>query len=1153
MGFVHLHLHTQYSLLDGANKIGELIPRISELGMPAVAMTDHGNMFGAVDFYRAADAAGVQPIIGCEAYVAPKSRFDKSQARSDDPETAGNYHLVLLSMNETGYRNLCKLVSSAYQEGFYYKPRIDRELLREFNEGLICLSGCLGSEVNQAIQRGDVKQARQVASEFAQIFDKDRYYIEVQDNHLAEQEVSNRELYSIAKDLGLPLVATNDCHYLGADDAEAHEALLCIQTGKTLDDPNRWKFGTDQLFVKSPEQMRAAFPEFPEAIDNTLDLAKRCDFKMSFGQYEFPVYELPEGESLEEALRRESRAGLDERLAILRKSSDWDESQAAAYDDRLAEELGVIERMGFPGYFLIVADFIQWSKRNGIPVGPGRGSAAGSVVAWAMQITDIDPIVHGLLFERFLNPERKSMPDIDVDFCYERRDEVLQYVREKYGEDRVAQIITFGTLKGKAALKDVGRVLEFGFTETDRMAKLYPAARQGRDVPLAQALETEKRLAEIRHKGQREEKLFAYALRLEGLMRHASKHAAGVVIGAKPLVENVPLCVDKEGVVLTQFSGTDIEKVGLIKFDFLGLKTLTMIQDAVNRIREGKGVEIDLANLPLDDKKAYRLLGRGETVGIFQMESSGMAQLVKRLKPTCFEDIVAINALYRPGPLESGIVDNFIDRKHGREVTTYPHPLLEPVLKETYGVMVYQEQVMQAARVLAGYSLGDADNLRRAMGKKKLEEMARERTRFCEGAAKNGLDEKNAGDIFDTIEKFAGYGFNKSHAAAYALISFQTAYLKAHYPEEFVAALMTLEMSDADKTHKNIAEARARKIPVLPPDVNESRENFTVSGEKIRFGLGAVKGVGEKAIQAILEERDENGAFEGLDDLVCRITSTHLNRRVLESLVKCGAFDNTGVDRASLLANLEDLMRWAALAAANVNQGNLFVGGGKGGREKFSFNFVEAWEAEELLRQEKETLGFFITGHPLDRYRRQLKKLVTCTTAGLRTQQPQQKVTLAGVIQGLRLKNSKKGDRYATFFFEDLDGIVEVIAWPDAYRKNEPLITSSEPLSITGRLDISEERCQVIADQFIRLDEARARTIRELKILIDGNQVTREDLERLGQTLARYPGNCPTYLHVKREAYETRISLEKHGVTTSHELIADLVERLTGVEARFVT
>ena len=1151
--FVHLHLHTQYSLLDGANKVGQLLPRVAELGMPAVAMTDHGNMFGAVDFYSAAEKHGVQPIIGCEVYVAPRSRFDKSQARSDDPETAGNYHLVLLSMNEKGYRNLCRLVSSAYQEGFYYKPRIDRELLEEFNEGLICLSGCLGSEVNQAIQRGDTAMARQVASEFARMFDRDRYYIEVQDNHLPEQEKSNRELFSIARELGLPLIATNDCHYLESADAEAHEALLCIQTQKTLDDPTRWSFGTNQLYVKSPQEMLAAFPEYPEAISNTVDLARRCDFKMSFGQYEFPDYKVPEGESLEEALRRESREGLDRRLEVLRAGRGWDETQVAEYDARLAEELAVIERMGFPGYFLIVADFIQWSKRQGIPVGPGRGSAAGSLVAWAMQITDIDPISHGLLFERFLNPERKSMPDIDVDFCYERRDEVLQYVREKYGEDRVAQIITFGTLKGKAALKDVGRVLDFGYGETDRMAKLYPAPRQGKDMPLGEALRTEARLAEIRGRGEREEKLFAYALKLEGLMRHSSKHAAGVVIGSKPLVESVPLCTDNSGVVLTQFSGVDIEKVGLIKFDFLGLKTLTLIQDAVERIRTGKGVDLDVSNLPLDDKKTYRLLGRGETVGIFQMESSGMAQLVRQLKPSCFEDIVAINALYRPGPLEAGIVDDFINRKHGRERAVYPHPLLEDLLRETHGLIVYQEQVMESARILAGYSLGDADNLRRAMGKKKKEEMDRERSRFLEGAAKTGLDAKTADEIFEKIEKFAGYGFNKSHAAAYALISFQTAYLKAHYPEEFVAALMTLEMSDADKTHKNIAEARAQKIPVLPPDINESREHFTVTGDKIRFGLGAVKGVGEKAIAAILADRDANGPFDGVDDLVCRIDSPQFNRRVLDSLVKCGAFDASDVDRASLLANLDDVIRWAANAAANVNQGNLFLGGPAGEKERFPFVRVPAWSGDELLRQEKETLGFFITGHPLDRHKRALGRLVTCSTAELRSQPAQQKVTLAGVIQGLKLKNSKKGDRYATFFFEDLEGIVEVIAWPEAYRKNEELISGGDPLVLTGKLDVTEDRCQVIADHFVPLEDARAQTIRELKILVDGDRMTRDDLERLGKTLARYPGKTPAFLHVKREAFETRIALGKHSVATNNTLIADLSERISGLQARFIS
>jgi len=1152
VGFVHLHLHTQYSLLDGANKVSELIPRVAELGMPAVAMTDHGNMFGAVDFYKTAESKGVQPIIGCEVYVAPKSRHDKSSARADDPEAAGNYHLILLAKNEQGYRNLSKLVSLGYQEGFYYKPRIDKEILRELNAGLFCLSGCLASEVNQAILRSDIARAREVASEFATIFDGDRYYIEIQDNHLAEQTAANRELVSIAKHLGIPLIATNDCHYLRPDDSEAHEALLCIQTGKTLADPNRWKFGTNQLFVKSPEEMRAAFPEFPEAIDNTVDLAKRCDFKMSFGQYEFPDYQVAEEETLEQALEREMRAGLKERLEAVRAADPtFDATREAAYADRLALEFQVIVGMGFAGYFLIVSDFIQWAKRQGIPVGPGRGSAAGSLVAWALQITDLDPLAHGLLFERFLNPERKSMPDIDVDFCFERRDEVIQYVRQKYGEDRVAQIITFGTLKGKAALKDVGRVLDFSYVETDRLAKLYPAPRQGKDEPLLAALEKEPRLKEIRLRGEREERLFSYALRLEGLMRHASKHAAGVVISSRPLVESVPLCVDKEGIVLTQFQGTDIEKVGLIKFDFLGLKTLTMIQDAVNRVRETRGVDLDVARLPLDDKKTYRLLSRGETVGIFQMESSGMRELVTRLKPTCFEDIVAINALYRPGPLDSGLHDHFIHRKHGREAIAYPHPLLEPVLRETYGVIVYQEQVMQAAQVLAGYSLGDADNLRRAMGKKKAEEMARERSRFVGGASRNGLDDRLAGDIFDQIEKFANYGFNKSHAAAYALISFQTAYLKAHYPVEFVAALMTLEMGDADRTHKNIAEARARKIPVLPPDVNESRESFTVADENIRFGLGGIKGVGAKAIQTILEERDERGPYSGLDDLVCRIDSPHLNRRVLESLIKCGAFDSSGIDRSSLFGALDDVLRWAELAARNVNQGNLFALATNGESERFTFTRIEAWKQEELLRQEKETLGFFITGHPLDHYQRQLKRLVTCPSVELRRLETQQKVTIAGVVQGLRLKNSKKGDRYATFFLEDLHGIVEVIAWPDAYRKFEPLLIGSDPLCVGGRLDVTEERCQVIADDVVKLEDARVRAIRELKILVDGGRCTQNDLVRLGQTLARYPGSCPTYLHVQRDGFETRISLEKHGVSASHEVLAALVD--AGVEARFIS
>ena len=1154
MSFVHLHLHTQYSLLDGANKIKELLPLVAKQGMPAIAMTDHGNMFGAVDFFLAAEASGVQPIIGCEVYVAPRSRFEKTQARADDPEAGGNYHLILLAKDETGYRNLCRLVSSGYQEGFYYKPRIDKELLRELNGGLFCLSGCLASEVNQAIQRGDIARAREVASEFAEIFDGDRYYVEIQDNHLAEQEVSNRELVALAKHLGLPLIATNDCHYLAPEDAEAHEALLCIQTGKKLSDPDRWRFGTNQLFVKSPEQMRAAFAAFPEAIDNTVGLAQRCDFKMSLGRYEFPKFQPEPGLSLSEQLRRDARAGLTARLAAAQAADGTPEViHPAPYEERLDIELEVIETMGFQGYFLIVADFISWAKEQGIPVGPGRGSAAGSLVAWTMRITDLDPIRHGLLFERFLNPERKSMPDIDVDFCFERRDEVIQYVRSKYGEDHVAQIITFGTLKGKAALKDVGRALDFTFGDTDRLAKLYPAPRQGKDYSLTQALEMEPKLREARDRGDREKQLFDYSLKLEGLMRHHSKHAAGIVIGSRPLVESVPLCVDREGAVLTQFSGTDIEKVGLIKFDFLGLKNLTLIQNVVRRVKQGRNIVLDVGALPLADKKTYRLLARGETVGVFQMESSGMRELVTRLKPTCFEDITAINALYRPGPLDSGMVEHFIERKHGREEITYLHPRLEPILRETYGILVYQEQVMQAAQVLAGYSLGDADNLRRAMGKKKKEEMARERARFIEGAAKNSIAEKLAGDIFDQMETFANYGFNKSHAAAYALISFQTAYLKAHYPEEFVAALMTLEMDDADKTHKNIAEARERKIPVLPPDVNESRDDFTVVDGKIRFGLGAVKGVGAKASEAIILERESSGPYLGLDDLVRRVRSSHVNRRVLESLVKCGGFDAAGVSRAALLEGIESVMRWATVLAETADQHSLFGAIRGGGPERFPFPPKSAWSEEQLLAAEKETLGFFITAHPLDRFRRHLAKLVTCRSVELKDLPTQTKVTVAGVVQGLKLKNNKKGDRYATFFLEDRDGIVEVISWPNTYRQFETLLGGSDPLCLSGRLDVSEERCQIIADEIVRLEDARVRSIREVQILIRAKEITREEMERLGQILSRHPGTCPTYLHVVRDRYETRISLEKHTVAATHELVAALAERLSNAEARFVS
>src|SRR5438552_622739 len=931
MSFVHLHLHTQFSLLDGANKIKELLPRVRAAGMPACAITDHGNMFGAVQFTEEARRHGVQPIIGCEMYVAPQSRFEKS-GRIDDYEAGGNYHLILLATNRDGYRHLCRLVTAGFQDGFHYKPRVDKELLRELGGGLIALSGCLRGEVAHALASGQPEKARSAAEELARIFDG-RFYIEIQDNRLPAQERVNRELVRLARELGLPVVGTNDCHYLRPEDAAAHEVLLCIQTGKTFSDEHRWKFETDQLYVKDATEMSAAFADVPEAVANTLDIARRCDLELT-QHLQFPVYRVPGNETLEAVLERDVRRGLDERLNEAR-TLGWDPARERLYEERARSELAIITSMGFAGYFLIVADFINWAKDQGIPVGPGRGSAAGSLVAYALRITDLDPLEHGLLFERFLNPERRSMPDIDVDFCFVRRDEVIRYVREKYGADRVAQIITFGTLKGKQAIKDVGRVLDFTFAETDRIAKLYPEPRQGKDFPLEQALEMEPRLRELRDSGEREGRLFDLALRLEGLLRHASKHAAGIVISNRPLSDDVPLWVDKDGAVVTQYTFTDAEAIGLIKFDFLGLKTLTLVDGIVRRIREGRGAELRVDRLPLDDARTYELLADADTVGVFQLESGGIRRLLTQLRPSCFADLVAILALYRPGPLDaklddgSTMVDAFIRRKHGKEPIRYLHAALEPILRDTYGVIVYQEQVMQIAQALAGYSLGDADNLRRAMGKKKKEEMATERKRFLTGVRAQGTaDEKLAREIFDQMETFAAYGFNKSHSAAYAVITYQTAYLKAHYRTEFMAGLLSLEAGDTDSTYKNLAECRDRSIAILPPDVNASREDFTAAGETIRFGLGAVKGVGSKAIESIIAVREES-PFTTLADFCLRVRGQLVNRRVIESLVKCGAFDSLERNRARLLASLDDVMRWAASRAEEraSNQIGLFATG----------------------------------------------------------------------------------------------------------------------------------------------------------------------------------------------------------------------------------
>jgi len=1157
MGFVHLHLHTQYSLLDGANKIKDLMPRVAALDMPAVAMTDHGNMFGAVEFYRTAVAKGVKPIIGCEMYVAPGDRREKQRAvSSEDFETGGNFHLVLLAMNLEGYRNLCRLVTLAYQEGFYYKPRVDKELLRELNGGLIALSGCLASEVNQAIAAGSRDRARTIMEEYRAIFDG-RYYVEIQDNRLPAQQRANTELIRLARELSLPLVATNDCHYLEPADAKAHEVLLCIQTGKTLSDEKRWRFETDQLFVKGPQDMRQAFPECPEAIDNTLDIARRCNLELEFGKYQFPVFATSGGLSLEQQLEHDARAGLEQRLEFLRQQPGWTAEKEARYRERLAREVEVITGMGFAGYFLIVADFTNYAKRQGIPVGPGRGSAAGSLVAYALRITDIDPLPYNLLFERFLNPERRSMPDIDMDFCFERRDEVIRYVREKYGEDHVAQIITFGTLKGKAAIKDVGRVLEFTFGETDRIAKLYPTPKQGKDYPLDDALKMEPRLRELRDRGGRDAELFDYAQRLEGLLRHASKHAAGIVIGSRPLIEDLPLFVDKERSVMTQYTGADVDAIGLIKFDFLGLKTLTLLADVVDRIRAGRGENIEPSALPLDDKKTYRLVAKGDTVGVFQMESSGMRKLLTQLRPSCFEEIIAVLALFRPGPLDSGMVEQFAKRKHGKERVQYPHDDLEPILRDTYGVIVYQEQVMQIAQVLAGYSLGAADNLRKAMGKKDPEKMQKERVRFVDGARGRGVSEKQAGEIFDHMEKFAMYGFNKSHSAAYALISYQTAYLKAHYPEEFLAGLLTLEMSDTDNTFKNIAECRERGIAVLPPDVNESREDFTVlpnqvgeSLRPIRFGLGAVRGVGGKAVEAIIAARESGGPFRSLADFCLRTQGQQVNKKVVESLIKCGAFDFTGESRRRLLDGVERVMQWAtakARAAAGNQMGLFGAGMADVVDPEPPLPDAAPWSDKEQLKAEREALGFYITAHPLDKYEQDLKRFTTATIEELRNRTETAKVSVGGVIQGLQLRNSKKGDRYASFTLEDKTGTVEVICWPEAYKRCEATLATDDPVCVSGTLEVGEERCQIIADEVVPLVAARERAVQQVHFALRAERIDPTSLRTLRETLSEHRGHCPAFLHLLLpNRTETVIALPTELRVAPTEGLVDAVERLFG-------
>ncbi len=1113
--FVHLHLHTEFSLLDGANRIDKLMTKVKELGMPSVAITDHGNMFGAVQFYQKAKKSDLKPIIGCEVYIAPESRFDKTSTHGI---SSASNHLVLLAQNETGYKNLIKLVSAGYTEGFYYKPRIDMEMLGQHAEGLIGLTACLKGAVPYWYIHDNEAKAREIAGQYSEIFGKDHFYLELQNHHIKEQEQANTFLVKLAKDFDLPLVATNDCHYLNKADSTPHDVLLCIGTGKYVKDEHRMRYSSSEFYIKSPEEMAAIFADYPEALQNTLRIAERCDFHFEFGNIILPEYEVPEGQTFDSYMEQLSRDGLEERLEVVFRHTPVEEHSALRkkYDDRLEVELEIIKTMGYAGYFLIVWDFINYAKQQGIPVGPGRGSAAGSLVAYSMRITDIDPIPYNLLFERFLNPERVSMPDIDVDFCMNRREEVIRYVSEKYGKENVSQIATFGTLGAKAVVRDVGRVLSIPYSDVDKIAKLIPNQLH---ITLEQSLESVPEMRQLKEQDSQVSELLDNAQVLEGLTRHVSTHAAGVVISPKPLVEFVPLYKGtKEGdEISSQYPMSDLENIGLLKMDFLGLRNLTMIQDTLKMIKQGYGIELDIMDLPMDDRPTYELLSRGQTLGVFQLESSGMRELLRKLKPETFEDIIAVLALYRPGPLGSGMVDDFIERKHGRIPIKYPLPQLEHILKETYGVIIYQEQVMQISNLLAGYTLGEADLLRRAMGKKKASEMAKQRKRFMTGARERNIPEAKANEIFDLMEYFAGYGFNKSHTAAYALITYQTAYLKAHYPVESMAALLTSDMDNTDRVVKYINECREMKIPILPPDVNESYRSFSVSGKSIRFGLAAVKNVGGGAIDSIIEVRGKDKKYESLQDFCERVDLSKVNKRVVESLIKCGAFDFTGSPRAAMAEGLEAVFDIAQKTQKDRQSGQSSIFGmlDTSNASSLSDNQlpdVQEWEEAKKLKLEKEGIGFYITGHPLSKYLQQMKRLTTSSTTSASESRDGEQAIIGGIVTSYRKKLTKKGDMMAFFRLEDLEGALEVILVPQVFERYNNLLEEDLPVIVTGQLNVSEEELPKLRVQKIKpLDLTRTE---ETQCLIELRATTlrRQTVQKLQQLLSQHHGKCPVML-----------------------------------------
>ncbi len=1093
--FVHLHLHTQYSLLDGAIRFDRLFDLAKQYRMGACAITDHGNMFGAVDFYFTAREAGIKPIIGCEAYIAPKSRFDQKRIKGED----NAYHIVLLAMNQEGYRNLLKLTSFGHLEGFYYVPRIDKELLRSYNSGLICLTACIKGEIPNLILKDDEKTLTDTIEEYRALFG-DRLFFELQDNGLKEQKKVNERLISLSNHYGIPIVATNDCHYLKREEAKAHELLLCIQTGKTMNDSTRMSFKTDQFYFKPIEEVERAFSAYPEALANTVRIAEMCNLDIETGTYHFPEFTPPGSLGLNEYFEKLSNEGFNKKMGY---------SCSEKYKERLLYELEVIKNTGFAGYFLIVADFINYAKEHGIPVGPGRGSAAGSLVAYCLGITDIDPIKYDLIFERFLNPERISMPDIDVDFCKKRRDEVIRYVSEKYGKDNVAQIITFGTMQSKAAVRDVGRALGMPYAEVDKIAKLIVSTERG----IEKAIEEEPQIKELYSKDDRIKELLDNAMVLEGLARHASTHAAGIVISNKHLTEYLPLYRGQHEETVTQYDMRIIEKIGLIKIDFLGLETLTLI-DSVIKLLHAESIDIDINTIPLDDLETYKLLSSGNTAGVFQLESRGMRDLLVKLKPTKFDDIMPLIALYRPGPLKSGMVDEFIRRKNNPAHIKYETPELEDILHDTHGVIIYQEQIMKIASKLAGFSLKDSDALRKAISKKIPEALEKYKEQFIQGAISNNVSSKVAEKIYDIILRFGEYGFNKSHSTAYGLIAYQTAYLKAHYPIHYFAAMLTNEINDTDKLIKYITECRESGIEVLPPDINKSGKAFQIVENKIRFGLSGVKNVGDAAIDNILQVRDQVGEFNSFAHFCSIVDSRKANKKVMESFAKAGCFDSLGLKRSQLLYLVNEKTGSLSRKGTNNSYVQMDIFGAATDPDTF-FKIPEMDELshDEILSGEKESMGFYFSQHPLKPYEDIIKRLTPVDSQNLKEIETTEDTRIVGVVSASKEIITKRGDKMAYISLEDTKGVVEVIVFPDLFSKNLFLIQSGKPLVVTGTPDRSDDKnIKVKAKQIALLEDSIKNFKKAVRITINCEAFQKTELRKLKDALLSVKGPSRVFL-----------------------------------------